>query len=172
MSIIQKQLPIIASLMALLALTPAADGQSPPRDLSPALHALAAKYKLPGVVGAIIHGDQIVALGSTGIRKVGDPAPFLPTDTIHLGSDTKAMTGILIAQLIDKKLLTLDSTMRELFPDLAAKMNPETAKNTVRNLLDHDAGFPHDLDWRALEAEEVGSRTRAWTLAPRMVAPP
>jgi CubicO group peptidase (beta-lactamase class C family) len=141
--------------MSLLAMVLAADSPSPPRDLAPTLRALAEKYKLPGVVGAIIHGDQIMALGSAGIRKAGDPAPFLPGDTIHLGSDTKAMTAVLIGRLIDKKQLTFDSTMRELFPDLAAKMNPAMAENTVRNLLDHNAGFPHDLDWAALTATHL-----------------
>src|ERR1700689_2051318 len=126
-----------------------------PRDLAPTLRTLAEKYKLPGAVGAILRGDRIIALGSTGVRKVDDPAPFLPTDTIHLGSDTKAMTAILIGQLIDKKQLMFDSTMRELFPDLAAKMNPAMAENTVRNLLDHNAGFPHDLHWGALAATHL-----------------
>jgi CubicO group peptidase (beta-lactamase class C family) len=126
-----------------------------PRDLAPTLRTLAEKYKLPGAVGAILRGDRIVALGSTGVRKVGDPAPFLVTDTIHLGSDTKAMTAILIGQLIDRNQLMFDTTMEEIFPDLAPAMNPLTAKNTVRNLLDHNAGFPHDLDWSALDATHL-----------------
>ena len=126
-----------------------------PGDLAPTLRVLAEKYKLPGAVGAILHGDQIVALGSTGVRKAGEPAPFLATDTIHLGSDTKAMTAVLIGQLIDKKQLTFDTTMAEIFPDLVAKMNPSMARNTVRNLLDQAGGFPHDLDWGALEATHL-----------------
>jgi CubicO group peptidase (beta-lactamase class C family) len=128
---------------------------SNPGDLNPTLHALAEKYNLPRVVGAIIHGDQIVALGSTGIRKVGSPEPFLPNDIIHLGSDTKAMTAILIGQLIDRGQLTFDTTMREVFPNLAAKMDPAKANVTVRDLLDHNAGFPHDLDWWALDATHL-----------------
>jgi len=154
MTVFKKQFSTVLVLMASPALLLATESFSVPRDLSPALRALSEKYELPGVVGAIMHGDQIVALGSTGVRKVGDAAPFLPTDTIHLGSDTKAMTAILIGQLIDKKQLSFDSTMRELFPNLAAKMNPEMATNTVRNLLDHDGGFPHDVDWDALAATQ------------------
>ncbi len=77
------------------------------------------------------------------------------TDTIHLGSDTKAMTALLIAQLVDKKQLRFDTTMAEIFPELAAKMNPLMAANTVRNLLDQIGGFPHDLDWGALDATHL-----------------
>jgi CubicO group peptidase (beta-lactamase class C family) len=137
-----------ASILAPLAL---ADDGPPPRDLAPVLAPLAQKYSLPGCVGLILHGDQIVALGSVGIRKFGDDTPFLPTDTIHLGSDTKAMTAILIGQLIDQGQLTFDTPMRDIFPDLADKMDPGKAAVTVRQLLNHNAGFPHDLDWRALQ---------------------
>src|SRR5205823_3119773 len=124
-------------------------------DLGPMLAPLVADSKLPGAVGAIIHGGELVALGSAGIRKVGEVAPFLSSDTIHLGSDTKAMTAILIGQLFDKGQLKFETTMREIFPDLAASMNAEKAKVTVRDLLEHNAGFPHDLDWRKLEASHA-----------------
>jgi len=143
------------ALLGMLPVLMAAGAASAPRDLAPTLRALAEKYKLPGAVGAILHGDQIVALGSTGVRKAGDPAPFLVTDGIHLGSDTKAMTAILIGQLIDKRQLNFDTTMAEIFPDLAAKMDPAMTKVTVRELLDHDAGLPANLDWWALDATHV-----------------
>src|SRR5579863_3961267 len=123
-----------------------------PRDLSPELKSLADQYHLPGVVGAIVKDDQVSAMGSAGVRKLGDPAAFLATDTIHLGSDTKAMTAILVGQLIDRKQLSFDTTMAQVFPDLAAKFDPLMSKVTVRELLDHDAGLPHDLDWDALDA--------------------
>jgi CubicO group peptidase (beta-lactamase class C family) len=123
-----------------------------PGDLAPLLRPLAEENHLPGMVGAIVKGGQIIAIGSTGVRKVGDPAPFLTSDSIHLGSDTKAMTAILVGQLIDRKQIGFDTTMAEIFPDLAPKFNPAMAKVTVRNLLDHDAGLPHDIDWDALDA--------------------
>jgi CubicO group peptidase (beta-lactamase class C family) len=142
-------------LLAVLPLLMAAGAGTPPRELASTLRALTEKYKLPGAVGAIVHGDRIVALGSSGVRKVGAPEPFLVTDTIHLGSDTKAMTAILIGQLIDRKQLKFDTKMAEIFPDLAARMNPLMAQNTVRNLLDQVGGLPHDLDWSALDATHL-----------------
>jgi CubicO group peptidase (beta-lactamase class C family) len=140
-----------AALLAMICTLLGADASTPPRDLAATLRPLADKYKLPGVVGAILRGDEIVALGSTGVRKIGDRAPFLPTDVIHLGSDTKAMTAILIGQLVDERHLTFDATMRDLFPDLAPRMHAAMAKVTLRNLLTHTAGFPHDLDWWRLD---------------------
>jgi CubicO group peptidase (beta-lactamase class C family) len=154
-------------VILLVMISQALQAQSPvpPRDLAPTLKPLAEKYNLPGVVGAIVHGNQIVAIGAVGVRKFGDPTPFLATDTIHLGSDTKAMTAILIGQLIDSHQLTLDTTMKEAFPDFAADMNPEMAKVTVRNLLTHTAGFAHDLNWRALEQMRVPlTEQRKWAV--------
>ncbi|MEX2112040.1 MAG: serine hydrolase domain-containing protein [Pirellulales bacterium] len=139
------------ALLAMTTVLLAADAAPEVRDLAPTLGTLAAKHKLPGVVGAIVQGDQVVALGSAGIRKFGEPEPFNDTDIIHLGSDTKAMTAILVGQLIDKKQLAFDTTMQEIFPKLAKKMNAPMAKVAVRQLLDHTAGLPHDLDWRALD---------------------
>src|SRR5262249_25728801 len=137
-------LPTSASTIA------AAGRADAPRDLAPALAPLVARYKLPGAVGAILQGDRVVAVGSAGVRKAGAAAPFLVGDVIHLGSDTKAMTALLVGQLIDRKRLTFETTMAEVFPDLARTMKPVMAKVTVRNLLTHTAGFPHDLDWWAL----------------------
>jgi CubicO group peptidase (beta-lactamase class C family) len=99
------------------------------------------------VVAAVLHGDRIVALGSTGLRNATHSEPFLPGDTIHLGSDTKAMTAILIGRLIDSGQLTFDTPMRDIFPDLAGTMDSQMAAITVRNLLNHNAGLRHDLDW-------------------------
>jgi CubicO group peptidase (beta-lactamase class C family) len=132
-----------------------ANAVAAPVDLGPTLAPLLTQYKLPGMVGCIIRGDDIVALGSAGVRKVGDPAPFLPTDLIHLGSDTKAMTAILIGQLIDKGQLTFDTPMSEIFPDIATKMAPAMAAVTVRQLLDHDAGLPHDLPWGLMDVTHL-----------------
>ncbi|HLX60676.1 MAG TPA: serine hydrolase domain-containing protein [Planctomycetota bacterium] len=148
-------------------------GEVQPHDLGPTLAPLINDSKLPGAVGAIVRGNDIVALGSAGIRKVGDSAPFLATDTIHLGSDTKAMTAILIGQLIDKKQFKFDTPMREIFPDLAAGMNPEKAKVTVRDLLDHNAGFPHDLNWWTLDATHAKlPAQRRKAVAEALAAPP
>lgn len=74
-----------------------------------------------------------------------------PQDQIHLGSDTKAMTAILIAQLIEKGQLRYDTTMAEIFSDLGDQINSQMAKVTVEELLCHTAGLPHDVNWQAID---------------------
>jgi CubicO group peptidase (beta-lactamase class C family) len=98
------------------------------------------------MAAGVVRGDQLVAIGSAGVRKAGDPAAFLSSDAVHLGSDTKAMTAMLIGRLIDRKQVAFESTMAELFL-AAANMHAAMGKVTVRQLLTHTAGLPHDLAW-------------------------
>jgi CubicO group peptidase (beta-lactamase class C family) len=161
----------VATLIAFPLLL-AADAPAP-RDLGPMLKELVEKHGVPGAVAAIVHGNDVVAIGSAGVRKLGSPPPFLATDSVHLGSDTKAMTALLAAQLIDKKQLTFATQMSEIFPDIAAEMDPAMAKVTVRDLLDHTAGLPANLDWWTFDrthAELPVQRRQA--VAKSLSAPP
>jgi CubicO group peptidase (beta-lactamase class C family) len=164
-------LAAVASI-AMSGLLRAAD-ESAPADLDPILRSLIEKHDVPGAVGAIVQGDRVVALGSAGVRKLGAPPAFEATDVIHLGSDTKAMTAMLIAQLIDQKKLAFDTPMREVFPDLADAMDPAMAKVTVRDLLDHTSGLAANLDWWALNAGKADLRAkRRRAVAKALSAPP
>jgi CubicO group peptidase (beta-lactamase class C family) len=51
----------------------------------------------------------------------------------------------LIARLVERGLLQWDSTLAEVFPELAAQMNPDFQKVTLLQLLSHRAGLPADL---------------------------
>jgi CubicO group peptidase (beta-lactamase class C family) len=120
-------------------------------DLSPLLQPLLDQYKAPGMVVALVQGDRVTATGSVGVRKIGTSEPISISDQIHLGSCTKAMTAVLIGMLIDDGPLKWNSTLAEIFPELADRMNPAFRNATVRQLLDDTAGFPANLDWWAID---------------------
>ncbi len=125
---------------------------APPAELAPVLKPILEKsHKLPGLVGAIVDGNRITAIGAVGIRKVGAPEPMTADDLIHLGSDTKAMTATLIGKLFESKRLSDQDTMADVFADLRPTMNSEMAKATVAQLLEHTAGVPANVDWRAFD---------------------
>jgi len=56
------------------------------------------------------------------------------------------MTSTLIALLVEHGQLKWDSTLAEIFPDLAPQMNPEFQKVTLLQLLSHRAGLPANLN--------------------------
>jgi CubicO group peptidase (beta-lactamase class C family) len=124
-----------------------------PRDVSAILKPILEKHPaIPGLIGAIVEGDHVTAIGVVGVRKHGAAPLLQKDDQIHLGSDTKAMTAILVAQLVDEKKLSFDDTMEQVFPELAPKMNPKMRGVTIHQLLRHEAGLPHDVDWSLIDA--------------------
>jgi len=136
-----------------------------PAELAPVLKPILEKYhEVPGLVGAIVDGDRITAIGAVGIRKVGAPEPMTADDLIHLGSDTKAMTATLIGKLFESKRLSAQDTMADVFADLRPRMNAEMAKATVAQLLEHTAGLPRNVDWWAIDRTK-----RSLTAQRRMV---
>jgi len=96
------------------------------------------------------------------VRKRGTEVPVGLTDQWHLGSDGKAMTSTLIARLVERGQLKWDSTLAEIFPELASQMNPEFQKATLLQLLSHRAGLPANLNLADYLGSDVQSlRLRA-----------
>jgi len=105
------------------------------------------KHNLPALAGAIVTGKGLVAIGAVGVRKAGTDTRVTPDDQWHLGSDTKAMTAVLIASLIEKGRLEWSTSIGESFPDLAQDMQPEMRKITLLQLLSHRSGLPANTLW-------------------------
>jgi CubicO group peptidase (beta-lactamase class C family) len=107
--------------------------------------------KLPAMAAAIVTSHGIVTSGVVGVRKMGTDIAATIDDDWHLGSDTKAMTATLVGIFIDEGKLTFESTVEDVFPDLAAELPASFRKVTVAQLLAHRTGLPHDADWRSME---------------------
>lgn len=141
-------------LLCALARTPDASpgSQNPPapENLNSLLEPILKKYDLPALAGAIVTSKGLIAVGAVGVRKYGTNTPVTINDQFHLGSDTKAMTATVLATLVEEGKLTWNTTLEEVFPELASgqqhKMNPVYRKVTLEQLLAHRAGFT-DVSW-------------------------
>lgn len=122
---------------------------SPPNDpaLAAALQPILEKHHLPALAGALVTGDGNVRIGVVGVRKAGTAIAATPDDLWHLGSNTKALTATVIARLVEQGKLTWDTTLAEVFPDLAADFDPAFRPVTIRQLLSHHAGLTGNLAW-------------------------
>jgi CubicO group peptidase (beta-lactamase class C family) len=116
-------------------------------QLARVLATVPSKLKLPGMIGAIVEGDKLAAIGAIGLRKIGASEPMRVDDMVHLGSCTKALTATMIGTLVDEGKLTWRSTFRDVFPDQAERLHPEFRSVTLGHLLTHRAGLPHDGPW-------------------------
>lgn len=101
---------------------------------------------MPAMAGAIVTSKGLVASGVVGVRRNGSDEPATIQDEWHIGSDTKAMTATVIGLIVDYHMLRFDSTLEEIFPDLAPSLPDTIRKVTVEMLLAHRSGLPHDPD--------------------------
>jgi CubicO group peptidase (beta-lactamase class C family) len=141
---------ISASVIASLALAAALCVAPAPARAQTSLDALLTpyldKYGLPALAVAVAKNGKIVAAGAVGTRRAGENVPVTINDRFHIGSDTKAMTALLAAMLVEQGKLRFDSTPAEVFPEFAPAMDPGFAKVTLTQMLSHSAGLPADND--------------------------
>jgi CubicO group peptidase (beta-lactamase class C family) len=102
------------------------------------------KYDLPALAAAVVKDGKVVAAGAVGTRRAGEKIPVTVNDRFHLGSDTKAMTSLLAATFVEEGKLRWESTMADVFPELAEKMDSGLRRVTLVQFLSHTSGVPSD----------------------------
>lgn len=151
--------PVVGIAEGAVATTrPATTRAANAASLDALLEPIRAQRKLPGMVAAIVQGDEVVAIGAAGLRKLGSPEPMTIDDKLHLGSCTKAMTATMLARLVERKQLAWDSTVAQVFPDLAPKLDAGYRDVTLEQLLQHRAGMPANASWNALGAGSTSAQ--------------
>jgi CubicO group peptidase (beta-lactamase class C family) len=146
-------------LAASVALAPFEDGPAPaPADASAVLDPIRAAHKVPGLAGAVVIDDRIVAIGASGVRKMGSPEPITAADVLHLGSNTKSMTSTMIARLIERGKLRWDMTPSDVFTDFADAIHPDCRSITLRQLVTHRSGLPANRRYVMLGGKDEPER--------------
>lgn len=116
-----------------------------------------ARSGAPAMAAAVVNVDGAVFSAASGVRRRGAVDPVSVRDAWHIGSDTKAMTAALYARLVDQKRANWGATLPELFPILAADMDPAWRTTTIDQLLRHRAGLG-DIDAAWLAATRADRR--------------
>jgi CubicO group peptidase (beta-lactamase class C family) len=128
------------------------------------------EHGLPGFGIALVSGDD-VQVAVAGTRSHDEAVSLGPDAPFHLGSDTKAMTAVLLATFVEEGRLDLDATLAELFPDAPA--DPATGAATLRDVLGHRAGLTDDvLDLLGLHAATDARVARADAVRAALAATP
>jgi CubicO group peptidase (beta-lactamase class C family) len=143
----------------------------PNEALNKLLEPVRSGHHLPGMIGAVLNGDGLTAIGAVGLRKIGSSEPMRVTDQVHIGSCTKAMTATLIGMLVESGLLSWSTTIGDVFPEVASRLHPDFQKVTLSQLLTHRAGLPHDAPWWNLPGRTTTDKRRA-ALRALMTGPP
>ena len=137
------------TLLTTAALVPAARAMAaqavpPEATLDATLIPYLGRYGLPALAAAVVQSGHVIAAGAVGTRRADTETPVTLDDRFHIGSDTKAMTALLAAMLIEAGALHWDSTVAAVFPELAGTMDAGLRRVTLKQLLSHSGGIPGD----------------------------
>lgn len=134
------------AVLVFLTLSIIPDAVKAQTSLNAVLNPYLTRYELPAVAAAVVKYGRVVSAGAVGTRRAGSNIPVTIRDRFHIGSDTKAMTALLAAMLVEEGKLRWDSTIGEVFPELAEKMETRMRGITLVQLLSHTGGIPSDSE--------------------------
>ncbi|MGD9507366.1 MAG: serine hydrolase domain-containing protein [Geminicoccaceae bacterium] len=113
-----------------------------PVSIDDSLAALRVRYGLPGVAAMVLRGGAVVAKGVAGVRSVTTSVPVSLGDPFVIGSCGKSLTATIAARMVARGAIWFETTLAQVFPDLAGSMQPAYRTATLAMLLAHRSGLP------------------------------
>jgi CubicO group peptidase (beta-lactamase class C family) len=102
----------------------------------------------PGVGLAFLDGGKTVWAGGLGVKELGKTEPVGPDTLFIAASNTKALTTLLLAQLVDEGKMRWEQPVTELFPTFKLGDEATTKQVLVKHLICACTGMPRqDMEW-------------------------
>lgn len=112
-------------------------------ELDAKIEELMAAYAVPGVAVGVWHRGR-EHLRGFGVTDIEQPEPVTPDTLFRVGSTTKTFTGTALMRLVDSGEMVLDERVRTYLPDFRTADAEVADRVTVRQLLNHSAGWRGD----------------------------
>ena len=164
----------LAALAALPAVVPALDAAPPPALAAKAVRPLlapreqqalaktverlaeriVAEARVTGLAVTVVQGDTVLlergfgVIDSSANQAVGSDTVF------RIASLSKAFAGTLAAMLVEEGALRWDTRLVDHLPAFKLKNLASAQSITVKDILSHQVGLPHNTHDRLLEADE------------------
>jgi CubicO group peptidase (beta-lactamase class C family) len=127
-------------------------GSAAVSELAAKLSDFVTENRLPGATAAVVRGDELAWIASTGFADQDARRPGQPDTLYRIASITKTFTGTAVMQLRDAGRLDLDDPAVTYLPELRNAVSPFAAIETVtiRRMLSHESGLaaePPGTDW-------------------------
>ncbi|MFC7528528.1 serine hydrolase domain-containing protein [Actinoplanes sp. GCM10030250] len=113
------------------------------RKLDEKIQQAMAAYYVPGVAYGLRYRGVDYVRGF-GVTSLDDPQPVDGDTVFRVASTTKPFTGTAIMRLVERGRLDLDRTVRSYLPDFRVADPVASARVTLRQLLNHTAGWLGD----------------------------
>lgn len=121
----------------------AGEAESLFRELDAKIEAGMAKHHIPGVaIGVLYQGEEYVR--GYGVTNVDAPAPVDGDTLFRIASTTKTFTGTAVMRLVEQGVLDLSDPVRRHLPEFRVEDEAASARVTLRQCLNHSAGWVGD----------------------------
>jgi CubicO group peptidase (beta-lactamase class C family) len=117
-------------------------------DLSAFVESGRQKLGVPGVSIGVVQDGKVVFEGGFGVRELGTETKP-DADTLYIiASNTKALTTLMLAKLVDEGKLTWETPVTSLFPSFKLGDADTTSRVLVKHLICACTGLPRqDYEW-------------------------
>ena len=103
---------------------------------------------IPGVSFALTDRTRTIYSTGLGVRELGKPAPVDADSQYMIASNTKGLSTLLLARLVDEGKLKWDQPVVQVYPAFRLGSPETTAKVQIRHLVCACTGLPRkDLEW-------------------------
>jgi CubicO group peptidase (beta-lactamase class C family) len=103
---------------------------------------------VPGVGLALVERGMVVFEGGIGVRELGKPELVDEHTLFMVASNTKGMSTLLLAQLVDQRKLDWDQRVIDAYPAFRLGSTETTQQVLIRHLVCACTGLPRkDMEW-------------------------
>ena len=101
-----------------------------------------AKLRVPGVGFALIDHGQVVYEGGLGVRELGRPETVDAHTKFMIASNTKGLTTLMLARLVDQGKLGWEQKVTDVYPGFRLGSEATTKQVLIRHLICACTGVP------------------------------
>ena len=129
-------------------------GLSVATDMNLWLDSIEASGQIAGLAVAVVQGDQALLQRGVGYADASAGTPVTPDTVFRLASLSKSFAATLAGMLVDDGYISWDSRVGGILPTFALKDASAAEKLSVRDILSHRVGLPHNSYDHLLEQDE------------------
>ncbi len=141
-----KTCAVAVALIIVSFLHSITDAQEPSSDIEAKLSAICRKHDLPAMSAAVVNAQELVGSACYGVRKRGTSDTVALSDRFPIGSNTKSMTAVLAAVLVEAGKIEWTTTIGDVWPKATDKdIHPKLRQVTLDQLLSHQGGLEPNI---------------------------
>ena len=133
---------ILAAAPCFCGSTKAAIAADPIAGIDPYIHAVMAKWEVPGLAIAVVKDGEVVLARGYGVGELGTERNVTGDTPFTIASCTKSFTATAVGMLVEKERVKWDDPVVKHLPDFELYSRELTEHVTLRDLLVHRTGLP------------------------------